>query len=150
MAHSFTNILIHYIFSTKNRVKWIDADIGKRIWRYMGGIAKQNNIVPYAIGGIEDHVHLLVLLPKTISIAKAIQLIKGGSSLWIHSTFPTLKKFGWQEGYGAFSVSYSMKEQVIQYIKNQREHHTRKTFKEEFIEFLEKNNIQYDERFLWD
>ncbi len=116
----------------------------------MGGIAKQNNMVPYSIGGIEDHVYLLVSLSKTLPVAKAIQLIKGGSSSWIHSTFPDLINFAWQEGYGAFSISYSNLGKVKHYIENQREHHRHRTFKEEYLKFLKKYNIPYDERYIWD
>ncbi|MHB2150957.1 IS200/IS605 family transposase [Calditrichota bacterium LG25] len=150
MANSYTQILIHYIFSTKRREKLILPKYEKRIWQFMGGIAKQNGVVPYAIGGIEDHVHLLISLPKTLSVAQAIQLIKGGSSSWIHSTFSELKNFAWQEGYGAFSVSYSKLEKVKTYIENQKEHHRQRSFKEEYLEFLKKYNIPYDERYIWD
>ncbi len=150
MPHSFTHILIHYIFSTKDRQPFLTDDIRPRIFDYMGGIARKNDIQPQIIGGVEDHVHMLVLLPKTLSIAKAIQLIKGGTSKWIHDEFPQLQHFAWQIGYGAFSVSLSNREKVMHYIKHQKEHHRKKTFKEEFIEFLEKHNIEYDERYIWD
>lgn len=150
MPHSFTHILIHYIFSTKNREKFLAEDVRPRIFSYIGGIAKQNDIQPQIIGGIEDHVHMLLLIPKTLSIAKAIQLVKGGSSKWIHEAFPELKHFSWQIGYGAFSVSLSNRQTVINYIKNQKEHHRHRTFKEEFIEFLDKHHIEYDERYIWD
>jgi len=150
MPHSFTHILIHYIFSTKDRQPFLTDDIRPRIFEYMGGIARKNDIQPQIIGGVEDHVHMLVLLPKTLSIAKAIQLIKGGTSKWIHDEFPKLKHFAWQIGYGAFSVSLSNRENVMHYIKHQKEHHRKKTFREEFIEFLEKHNIEYDERYIWD
>ena len=150
MPHSFTHILVHYIFSTKDRKQYLTEDIRPRIFDYMGGIARNNDIQPQIINGVEDHVHMLVLLPKTLSIAKAIQLIKGGSSRWIHEEFPDLRHFAWQIGYGAFSVSLSNKENVVNYIKHQKEHHKKKTFKEEFIEFLKKHNIDYDERYIWD
>ncbi|NOX88130.1 MAG: IS200/IS605 family transposase [Calditrichaeota bacterium] len=149
MAHSYTNILIHYIFSTKSRARLITNDLEKRLWSYMGGIAKNNKIKTLAIGGVEDHVHLLLSLPQTISVAKAIQLIKGGSSTWVHETFPNHNNFNWQEGYGAFSVSISLVEETINYIKNQKEHHKKKTFKEEYIAFLKKHCIEYDERYIW-
>jgi len=150
MAHSYTQILIHYIFSTKHREKLIYPKYEKRIWQFMGGIAKQNGMVLYAIGGIEDHVHLLISLPKTLSVAKAIQLIKGGSSNWIHSTFTELKNFAWQEGYGAFRISYSNLEKVKNYIEYQKEHHRHRTFQEEYLEFLKKYNVPYDEKYIWD
>ncbi|MEJ2537191.1 MAG: IS200/IS605 family transposase [Calditrichia bacterium] len=149
MAHSYTNILIHYIFSTKNRERIITEKFQERLHPYMGGIARENNMRALAIGGIEDHVHLLVSLPPTLAIAKAIQLIKGGSSKWVHDTSPTLKKFKWQEGYGAFSVSVSQVENTIAYILGQKEHHRKKTFQEEYITFLRKHNVEYDQRFIW-
>ena len=150
MPHSFTHILIHYIFSTKDRQPFLTDDIRTRIFEYMGGIARKNDIQPQIIGGVEDHVHMLVLLPKTLSIAKAIQLIKGGTSKWIHDEFPQLQHFAWQIGYGVFSVSLSNRENVMHYIKHQKEHHRKKTFKEEFIEFLKAHNIEYDEQYIWD
>jgi len=150
MAHSYAQIIIHYIFSTKNREKFIQPQLEKRLWQYMGGIAKKHDIIPYCIGGVEDHAHMLLFLPRTLSVAQTIKLIKRGSSFWVHSTFPILGNFAWQEGYGAFSVSYSNLEKVKQYIENQREHHRHITFKEEFITFLKKYNIPYDERYIWD
>ena len=149
MAHSYTNILIHYIFSTKNREKIITEKFQERLHPYLGGIARENNMRALAIGGVEDHVHLLVSLPPTLAVAKAIQLIKGGSSKWVHDTFPNLNKFKWQEGYGAFSVSVSQVENTIAYILGQKEHHRKKTFQEEYFTFLRKHNVEYDQRFIW-
>ncbi len=128
MAHSYTNILIHYIFSTKNREKCISNELQERLWPYMGGIARENKMKALAIGGIEDHIHLLILIPAKLSIAKAIQLIKGGASVWVHDTFTNFKNFKWQEGYGAFSVSISHIEDTVAYINTQKEHHIIKTF----------------------
>ena len=102
------------------------------------------------IGGMEDHVHILLSLPSTLSIAKALQLIKGGSSKWVHETFPDHRMFGWQVKYGAFSVSVSQLDTIIQYIKDQKEHHRQMTFQEEFIALLKKHRVEYDERYLWD
>ncbi|MFZ0389530.1 MAG: IS200/IS605 family transposase [Calditrichia bacterium] len=135
MAHSYTNILVHYIFSTKNREKIITDELQKRLWPYMGGIARENNMKALVIGGVEDHVHLLISIPPTLSIAKAIQLIKGGSSKWVHDTFPNLKYFKWQEGYGAFSVSISHIEDTLAYINRQQEHHKVNSFQDEYIAF---------------
>jgi len=150
MAHTYINILIHYVFSTKNRVGFITPELEIRLYSYIGGIARENNMKLVAIGGIANHIHLLLSLPATLSISKAIQLIKGGSSLWIHNTFPDLKNFQWQSGYGAFSVSRSHVNDTIKYINNQKEHHKKMTFKEEYIAFLKKHNIEYDERYIWD
>ena len=102
------------------------------------------------IGGMPDHVHILLSLPSTISIAKAMQLIKGGSSKWVHDTFSEHRLFNWQVKYGAFSVSQSSVEKIAQYIQNQEKHHRKMTFKEEFVALLKKHRIAYDERYLWD
>ena len=149
MAHSYTKILIHYVFSTKNREKIMTAPLQERLWAYMGGIAKGNNMKALAIGGIEDHVHLLISLPVTLSISKAIQLIKGGSSKWVHDTFPDYNKFNWQEGYGAFSVSISQIKNTIAYINRQKEHHLKESFQDEYISVLEEHVIDYDKRYVW-
>jgi len=102
------------------------------------------------IGGVEDHVHILLSIPSTISIAKAMQLIKGGSSKWVHEEFLEHRLFKWQEKHGAFSVSASQRDKIIEYIKNQKEHHRKMTFQEEFLSLLKKHRIEYDERYLWD
>jgi putative transposase len=149
MAHSYTNILIHYVFSTKNRKKIITKELQERLWSYMGGIAKENNMTSLAIGGIADHVHLLISLSVTISISKAIQLIKGGSSKWVHDTFPDYNNFKWQEGYGAFSVSASQIKNTIAYINRQKEHHFKESFQDEYISVLGEHDIDYDKRYVW-
>jgi putative transposase len=102
-----------------------------------------------AVGGVEDHAHVLLSLPSTMAIAKAIQLIKGGSSKWVHDEFAKHKDFAWQEGYRAFSIGMSQRETTIAYIQKQREHHLKKTFKEGFLAFLAKHEIEYDPRFIW-
>ena len=102
------------------------------------------------IGGVEDHVHILLSLPSTLSIAKTLQLIKGGSSKWVHETFQGHRLFSWQVKYGAFGLSVSLLNKTIQYIKNQEEHHRKMTFQEEFVALLKKQHIAYDERYLWD
>ena len=107
-------------------------------------------MVPIEIGGVEDHVHMLLLLPATLSIAKAMQLIKGGSSKWVHDTFPEHREFAWQTKYGAFSVSQSRVDGIVDYIRKQPEHYKKMTFKEEFIMLLKKHKIPYDERYLWE
>lgn len=104
MAHSHTSCLYHCIFSTKNRKPFINDELQPRLWEYFGGIAKQNKMTALIVGGAEDHAHVLLKIPSTMSIAKAVQLINGGSSKWIHDTIPKLRSFEWQEGYGAFSI----------------------------------------------
>ena len=149
MAHTYVSSYIHYVFSTKHRQKIIKPELEERLWPYMGGIARENKMKALAIGGIEDHVHLFLSLPSTLSISKAIQLIKGGSSTWVSKTFPEFKGFQWQEGYGAFSISQSHIDRTIHYINNQKEHHRKKTFKEEYLAILKKHGIEYDEQYLW-
>jgi REP element-mobilizing transposase RayT len=137
------------VFSTKNRERWITSEVEERIWAYLGGIAKENKVHPIQIGGIEDHVHLLLGAPASLAPSKIAQLIKGGSSAWIHETFPNMKRFAWQDGYGVFSVSKSNIPEVVDYIRGQREHHRTRTFQEEYIAFLKRHEIQYDERYVW-
>lgn len=115
MSHAFVCNLMHCTFSTTERYPWIDADLENRLWPYIGGIARENRMKALAVGGVFDHLHALLSLPGTMSFAKAVQLIKGGSSKWIHEEIG-LKKFQWQEGYGAFSVSQSQVKRTIAYI----------------------------------
>ena len=149
MSHSYISSYMHYVFSTKDRRPWITPDLRERLFEYMGGIAKTHKITSIRVGGTENHVHHLVSLSSTLSIAKAVQLIKGNSTKWIHDTLPQHRHFEWQEGYGAFSVSVSLVEKTIAYINNQQEHHRIKTFEEEFVQFLKKHQIDYDERYVW-
>ena len=150
MANTYTSLHYHLVFSTKNRERWIMPEIEQRIWAYLGGIAKDNNFYPIQIGGVEDHVHVLLGAPASAAPSKIAQLIKGGSSAWIHEIFSNLREFAWQDGYGAFTVSKSSVEDVANYIRNQREHHRTKTFQEEYLAFLKKHHIDYEERYLWD
>ena len=149
MANTYSSLHYHVIFSTKNREPWISRDIEQRIWEYIGGIARKHKMTALQVGGIEDHIHALVTAPPIIALCQIAQYLKGDSSKWIHEEFPSLHNFGWQDGYGAFTVSKSNIPSVIKYIQNQREHHRKKTFQEEFLEFLNANGIEYDERYLW-
>jgi putative transposase len=149
MAHTYAKIFIHCVFSTKNHQKIITEDLQERLWSYLGGIARENNIKVLAIGGVEDHAHLFFSFPPSLSVSAAMQQIKGGSSSWIHKNFPSRRNFGWQEGFGAFSVSPSRVKVTIDYIAGQKEHHRKKTFKEEYLAFLKKYGIEYDEKYLW-
>ena len=149
MAHSYINVYVHYIFSTKNRKKIITPQLEERLWPYMGGIARENKLKALAIGGMEEHAHVFLSLPSTLSISKAIQLIKGGSSNWVSKTFSDFKDFQWQQGYSAFSVGISQIENTVHYIHNQKEHHQKQTFQEEYVAILKKHGIKYDERHLW-
>jgi len=148
MANTYTSLHYHIVFSTKNREGWIDQLIEGRVWEYLSGIARKNDIVPVKIGGIDDHVHLVVSIPPTLSISKAVQLLKGGSSLWFHETFRR-SAFAWRDGYGAFTVSRSQLPDVIRYVETQPEHHRRQTFQEEYRALLDRHGIDYDEKYLW-
>ncbi|HEY5909344.1 MAG TPA: IS200/IS605 family transposase [Verrucomicrobiae bacterium] len=150
MANTFTSLHYHMIFSTKHREPWIRKEIEERLWAYLGGIARQIDLKPLLIGGVDDHVHMLLGAPPTIALSEAVKRIKGGSSGWIKENLPGCLGFGWQDGYGAFTVSKSQLGEVDQYIRNQREHHRFKTFQEEYRAFLDKHEIHYDERYLWD
>ena len=150
MANTFTSLHCHLVFSTKDREPWIKHEIENRVWAFLGGIARENGMKALQIGGMPDHIHIVLGIPPTLSISKAAQLIKGGSSKWIKTEFPGMNGFGWQDGYGAFSVSKSNLPDVICYVQNQKEHHRTKTFQEEFIAFLVRHGIDYDERYLWD
>ena len=147
---SYVSSYFHCVFSTKERRPFITPALRDRLWPFMGGIARQNKMKAIEIGGVADHVHVLLSLPSTLPISKALQLIKGGSSKWVHETFPAHRLSGWQEKYGAFSVSVSQLDNIILYIKGQEEHHRKMTFQEEFLTLLKKHRIEYDERYLWD
>ncbi|MGD9627681.1 MAG: IS200/IS605 family transposase [Pyrinomonadaceae bacterium] len=148
MPHSYTSQLMHCVFSTKERRPIISSELQTRLFQYIGRIARENKMKLIAAVGSAVHVHLLISLSRTISISKAMQLIKGGSSKWIHDTFSEHRTFEWQEGYGAFSVSVSNKSRVIAYINNQPEHHKTQDLKTEFVSFLNAHEI--DERYVLD
>ncbi|MBI4222009.1 MAG: IS200/IS605 family transposase [Planctomycetes bacterium] len=149
MENTYINILIHTVFSTKNRESWISSSLRERLYPYMCGIARENGLKVLCIGGTDNHIHILLSLDSTTSIAKAMQLIKGGSSKWIHETFPELRLFSWQEGYGAFSIGISNVDETKKYIENQEKHHRKESFRDEYLKFLRKNNIDFDEKYLW-
>ncbi len=149
MSHSYVRNLMHCTFSTKERYPFINLELESRLWPYIGGIARENRMKALAVGGTVDHLHALLSLPGTMSFAKAVQLIKGGSSKWVHGTFSRYKKFEWQEGYGAFSVSPSQASRTIKYIQEQKEHHRKSTFEEEFRKLLDKNEVEYDSRYVF-
>ena len=147
MSHSYAQNHIHLVFSTKNRLKLISKDLQPRLWAYVAGICKHQNMLAFAVGGIEDHIHVLFRLPPTITLVRAVTLIKSNSSKWIREQ---RIKFAWQEGYGAFSVSSSNVSTVIKYIDNQQAHHRKFTFEQEFIAMLQKHGIPYDPEHVFD
>ena len=142
MPHALVNNRIHVIFSTKDRAKLLPDDLQPRLWAFMGGIARKNGFTAIAIGGMPDHAHALLAIPSTMPLAKAVQLIKGGSSKWCNENLP--QRFAWQEGYAAFSVSASHREAVVRYILNQKQHHARRSFENELCEFLRRNDMTFE------
>jgi putative transposase len=149
MANTYTALHYHVVFSTKNRVAYIKPEIESRVWAYIGGVARAHKMTALQVGGVEDHIHVLVMAPAALSPSQIAQRLKGDSSKWIHEEFPGLRGFAWQDGYGAFTVSKSNLPDVIRYIENQREHHQQNTFQEEYLDFLNKHGIDYDERYVW-
>jgi REP element-mobilizing transposase RayT len=148
MANTYTSFHYQFTFSTKNREPWIIPTIETRVWAYIGGIARKHKMTAVQIGGIEDHIHALVLAPPTIAPSQIAQYLKGDSSKWIHEEFPKLRGFAWQHGYGGFTVSKSQVLDVTAYIKNQRKHHRKTTFHDEYLELLKKHGVDYDVRYL--
>jgi REP element-mobilizing transposase RayT len=149
MPHSLSDVLVHVIFSTKERRPMIADDLRARLFGYMGSIVKERKGIPHIINGTKDHVHMLVSIPTTMSVAEMMRFVKGSSSRWVHQEFGKKRGFAWQSGYSVFSVSRSMFQQVHRYIARQQEHHRKVSFKEELIVFLRKHEIEYDEKYLW-
>lgn len=144
MPDSYVANRVHCVWSTRERRKIIPQELQPRLWSFMAGIAKQNGIVPLAIGGFDDHAHALIAVPPTMPLSKAVQLLKAGSSKWCNQNF-ALGRFEWQAGYSAVSVSTSLLEKTKAYIRNQREHHAKRDFAEEWRVFLVKNGFTSDE-----
>ena len=149
MANTYTKLIYHLVFSTKERLPLITPELREPLFNYIGGIIRKHRGVLMSAGGIEDHVHLLVNLRASLSVSEHLQEIKGGSSRWINDN-NRADRFAWQTGYGAFTVSESQVPAVRRYIESQEEHHREMTFKEEFLALLERHGIEYDEKYLWD
>jgi putative transposase len=143
MAHTYASNFIHCIFSAKDRRPLIPADRKSELYAYLGGIAHGEGFPLIAAGGTDNHIHLLFLLPASTSLAQAVQKLKGSSSRWMG------KRFSWQEGYGAFSVSPSQIQAVTEYIRAQEQHHRRRSFEQEFVALLRNCGIEYDERYVF-
>ncbi|HWI55971.1 MAG TPA: IS200/IS605 family transposase [Bacillota bacterium] len=140
--HSFTSCLMHCVWATRERRPLIQPELELRLWPYLGGVARENKMKVLVVGGVQDHVHVLLSVPSTLSVAKAIQLLKGNSSRWIHDTFKGHWAFEWQEGYGAFSIGISGIEDTKNSIQHQAAHHRKATFKEEVGMFLKKHGME--------
>ena len=150
MPQSLARLHIHLVFSTKNRERIITDDVRSPLHAFMATVLQNLGCAPVLINSVEDHAHLLFDLARTISISQAVEDVKKSSSKWIKTQGPEFAGFAWQAGYGAFAVSESNVETVRAYIANQREHHRAKTFQEEYRAFLERHNVAFDERYVWD
>jgi putative transposase len=150
MPSTHTNLLYHLVFSTKCRIPLVVPNLQEELYCYIGGIIRGEGGILLEIGGINDHVHLLAKFKPSKTVSEMLARIKANSSKWANETKMKIKKFGWQEGYAAFSVSESQVSAVTKYIRSQAEHHLKRTFQEEFVALLERHKITYDERYLWD
>jgi putative transposase len=150
MPQSLANILIHIVFSTKNRVPLLHPEIECELHPYMAAICRACHCPTHEIGNTEDHIHLVCSLARTIAVAELLEEIKSSTSKWIKTKGPRYSGFAWQAGYGAFSIGQSQLAAVKKYIAQQKEHHRRKSFQEEFREILKRYGIQYDDRYVWD
>src|SRR5262245_39048170 len=147
---SFVKVLVHFVFSTKQRVPMIAPDLTADLYPYMAGIVRQKRATLLALGGMPDHVHALIRLKADLSLSDTVRALKAGSSKWIHEKKNPIPDFAWQEGYAAFSVSPSREAAVKSYILNQEAHHRRASFEEEIVDLLEKHGIEYDPKYLFD
>jgi REP element-mobilizing transposase RayT len=146
MSHSYAQTVIHVVFSTKDRRKTISSEFQPRLWSYAAGICKRQGIFLHGVGGMGDHIHLLIQIPPTIALANAILTIKSNSSRWAHEEG---QKLAWQKGYAAFSVSASNIPAVVQYIQNQQAHHRKMSFEEEFVTLLRKHGVAFEPKFVF-
>jgi len=127
----------------------INTEIENRVWAYIGGIARKHKLTAVQVGGVNDHIHALILSPPTFAPSQIAQFLKGESSKWIHEEFSTLRFFAWQDGYGVFSVSKSKVTNVVDYIKNQREHHQAESFEDEYVKLMKLHGVDYDEKYIF-
>ncbi len=149
MAYTFTSLLTHVIFSTRERAPFIGDLIRTDLHAYLGGILRELRATPIIIGGTADHVHVLMQAPADLAVADCLRVLKTNSSRWVKGKWPERRSFGWQSGYGAFSVSESNRANVIRYIQGQEQHHCRVSFQDEFLGLLRKHGVEFDERYIW-
>ena len=150
MPQSLSRVILHIIFSTKDREPWLDSNVRPRMHAYLATICRDVGGEFVHVGGVADHVHIVTTLPRTLSQAQLIEQIKKTSSKWIKAVDTRYRAFAWQRGYGAFSVSPSQLDAVLQYIDGQKEHHRTRTFQEEYRELLRKHGVDFEERYVWD
>jgi putative transposase len=147
---TLANLLIHVVFSTKNREPLIHQEVEAELHAYIAVVCRAKSAHALKVGGVEDHVHILLNPPRTVAVSKLLEDVKKSTSKWIKTKGSQYRQFAWQTGYGAISVSPSHKAAVYQYISKQRKHHQTVTFQDEYRRILNKNQIEYDERYLWD
>ena len=150
MGQSLVKNYIHVVFSTKHRQPFIKREFENELFAYLGGTCNELEFPPIIVGGYSDHIHILCMLSQKIVLMTLVQKVKASSSKWMKTRDKSLEKFFWQNGYGAFSVNPTGVDSVKRYIENQFEHHTKKSFKEEYRGLLEKYKVSYDEKYVWD
>ncbi len=150
MPRSLSLVIVHIIYSTKDRFACLDASTRPHLYAYLATVTRNSKCEAYRVGGTADHVHLAVRLSRTITIAGLVEELKTSSSKWLKMQRPELRRFSWQRGYGAFSVGQNELEDLTTYVSNQEEHHKVRTFQEEYLALLKKYNVHYDERYVWD
>jgi putative transposase len=150
MPHSLSQVLVHLVFSTKNRAPMLEPKLRANLHLYLAATLREHDCPPLQVGGVEDHVHLLFALSRTLAISKVVEIVKTKSSRWIKTQGPLLSGFYWQGGYGAFSVNASSTDSVVAYIRNQEKHHQSATFQDEYRDILADYKMTYDERYVWD
>ena len=148
MPQSLSNILLHVIFSTKNRRPFVEASVEDELWRYLATTCTACGCQAHRVGGTGDHIHIVSSLGRTVAVSKLIERIKASPSKWMKTK--GVPAFAWQNGYGAFSIGQSQLDEVVTYVARQREHHRQRTFQEEYLEFLRRYRVPYDERYVWD
>ena len=150
MPGTYSQLLLHVVFSTKSRTPWIVTEVAERLYPYIGGIIRAEKGVLYDIGGVEDHIHMYLRWRPDGSVSDLMRTVKSRSSKWVHDTFPALREFAWQEGYSVFSVSKSQEEAVKKYIAGQAEDHKKLDFKSELLRILRAHGVEFDERYVFD
>ncbi|HYE60828.1 MAG TPA: IS200/IS605 family transposase [Phycisphaerales bacterium] len=150
MAGTFSQLLLHVVFSTKRRDPWITAEIAPRLHSYMGGIVRAEKGTALNINGVDDHVHMYIRWRPDVCISDLMRVVKSRSSAWVHDEFPRLSRFAWQEGYAAFTVSKSQEPAVMRYIDTQAEHHQKMDFRTEYLQLLRAHDCEFDERYVFD
>ncbi|MFH1214131.1 MAG: IS200/IS605 family transposase [Candidatus Neomarinimicrobiota bacterium] len=150
MPQSLSHIILHLVFSTKNRYPWLDEPIRSALHAYLSTVVRNTGCECYRVGGVADHVHLAIRFSRTITVAALVEEIKTSSSKWLKTQSPKLHSFAWQRGYGVFSVGQKDLDRLLAYIDNQEDHHSERTFQYEYRAFLKKYRMTYDERYIWD